>query len=245
VQQRETVGFFEIARTVFFTYPKRTVLGLSLFVGQAFLYNAITFGFASILATFFSVSSTATGYYYVAIALGNFLGAFLLGPLFDTIGRRIMISGTYIVSGMLLFGTAWLFDQGHLSAMTMTACWTAVLFFASAGASSAYLTVSEVFPMETRALAIAFFFAVGTALGGIAGPLIFSDLTSSGVVGATVTAFMIGAAIMTVSGIVAAFLAVDAEQKSLEQIAEPLSVSDKPVEPEASPPSPPAGMPST
>ncbi|HZX54628.1 MAG TPA: MFS transporter [Ilumatobacteraceae bacterium] len=245
VRQRETVGFLEIARTVFFTYPKRTVLGLSLFVGQAFLYNAITFGFATILATFFNVSSTATGYYYVVIALGNFLGAFLLGPLFDMIGRRIMISGTYIVSGVLLFGTAWLFDQGHLSATTMTACWTAVLFFASAGASSAYLTVSEVFPMETRAMAIAFFFAVGTALGGITGPLIFAGLTESGVVSDTVTAFTIGAAIMTASGIVAAFLAVDAEQKSLEEIAEPLSVSDEPAKSDASRTTPPGGGRST
>jgi MFS family permease len=223
IHQRKSVGFFQVARTVFGTYPKRTVLGLALFIGQAFLYNAITFGFATILATFFKVDSTTTGYYYVVIAVGNFLGPFLLGPLFDIVGRRIMISSTYILSALLLFGTAWLFDQGSLNATTMTACWTVVLFFASAGASSAYLTVSEVFPMETRAMAIAFFFAVGTALGGITGPLVFADLTSSGVVGDTVTAFVVGAAIMLASGIVAAFLAVDAEQKSLEEIAEPLS----------------------
>jgi MFS family permease len=223
VRQRERVGFFQIGRTVFGTYPKRTVLGLSLFVGQAFLYNAITFGFATILATFYKVDSTTTGYYYVVIAVGNFLGPFLLGPLFDIVGRRIMISSTYILSALLLFGTAWLFDQGSLNATTMTACWTVVLFFASAGASSAYLTVSEVFPMETRAMAIAFFFAVGTALGGITGPLVFAGLTESGVVSDTVTAFVIGASIMLASGIVAAFLAVDAEQKSLEEIAEPLS----------------------
>ena len=223
IRQRKTVGFFEIGRTVFATYPKRTVLGLSLFIGQAFLYNAITFGFATILATFYGVDSTTTGYYYVVIAVGNFLGPFLLGPLFDIVGRRVMISSTYILSAGLLFVTAWLFDGGHLNATTMTACWTVVLFFASAGASSAYLTVSEVFPMETRAMAIAFFFAVGTALGGITGPLVFSGLTSSGVVSDTVTAFVIGAAIMLASGIVAAFLAVDAEQKSLEDIAEPLS----------------------
>ena len=223
VRQRERVGFFEIGKTVFGTYPRRTVLGLSLFIGQAFLYNAITFGFATILATFYGVGSTTTGYYYVVIAVGNFLGPFLLGPLFDIIGRRVMISSTYILSALLLFVTAWLFDQGHLNATTMTGCWTVVLFFASAGASSAYLTVSEVFPMETRAMAIAFFFAVGTALGGITGPLVFAGLTESGVVGDTVTAFVIGASIMLASGIVAAFLAVDAEQKSLEEIAEPLS----------------------
>jgi MFS family permease len=223
VRQHKALPFLTIARTVFGTYPKRTVLGLGLFIGQAFLYNAITFGFATILTTFYSTSSTSTGYYYVVIAVGNFLGPLLLGPLFDTVGRRVMISSTYLLSGTLLFGTAWLFDQGHLNAMTLTACWTVVLFFASAGASSAYLTVSEVFPMETRAMAIAFFFAVGTALGGITGPLLFANLTSSGNIGDTVTAFVIGAAIMCASGLVAVFFAVDAEQKSLEEIAAPVS----------------------
>jgi MFS family permease len=223
IKQRKTVGFFEIARTVLTTYPKRTVLGLSLFVGQAFLYNAITFGYATILTTFYKVSASETGYYYVVIAIGNFLGPFALGRFFDTVGRKPMIAGTYITSGALLFGTAWLFDQGHLSATTMTACWTVVLFFASAGASSAYLTVSEIFPMETRAMAIAFFFAIGTALGGITGPLLFAKLTSTGHTSDTVTAFVIGAAIMCVAGLVAALFAVDAEQRSLEDIAAPLS----------------------
>lgn len=134
-----------------------------------------------------------------------------------------MISGTYLLSGVLLFITAWMFGNGWLSAATMTACWCVVLFFASAGASSAYLTVSEVFPMETRALAIAFFYAIGTAAGGITGPLIFSDLTRSGVVADTALAFSIGAALMVAAGLVAAFLAIPAEQRSLEDIAEPLS----------------------
>jgi MFS family permease len=223
IQQRKTIGFFTIARTVLASYPRRTVLGLALFIGQAFLYNAITFGYASILTTFFKVPPTQTGYYYVVIAIGNFLGPFALGRFFDTVGRKPMIAGTYILSGVLLFATAWLFDQGHLSATSMTACWTVVLFFASAGASSAYLTVSEIFPMETRAMAIAFFFAIGTAIGGISGPLIFADLVGSGKVGDTVTAFVIGASIMCVAGIVAAIFAVDAAQKSLEEIAEPLT----------------------
>jgi MFS family permease len=223
IHQRKTIGFFTIAKTVLTSYPRRTVLGLSLFIGQAFLYNAITFGFASILTTFFKVPSAHTGYYYVVIAIGNFLGPLVLGRFFDTVGRKPMIAGTYIVSGILLFGTAYLFDHGSLSAGTMTVCWTVVLFFASAGASSAYLTVSEVFPMETRAMAIAFFYAIGTALGGITGPLLFADLTSSGKVHDTVVAFVIGAAIMTVAGIVAAFTAVDAAQKSLEDIAAPLT----------------------
>ncbi|HKC27103.1 MAG TPA: MFS transporter [Jatrophihabitans sp.] len=225
IEQRKTVGFFEIARTVLTTYPRRTVLGLALFIGQAFIYNAITFGYASILSTFFKTPSSSTGYYYVVIAVGNFLGPFLLGRFFDTVGRRPMIAGTYITSGVLLFVTAWLFDQGHLDATTMTACWTVVLFFASAGASSAYLTVSEVFPMETRAMAIAFFFAIGTGIGGITGPLLFSKLTSSGNVSDTVVAFVVGAAVMCAAGVVAAFFAVDAEQKGLEEIAEPLSAS--------------------
>ncbi|MGW5349645.1 MFS transporter [Streptomyces sp. NPDC004031] len=223
IHQRASIGFGIIARTVFTRYPRRAVLSLSLFVGQAFLYNAITFGFGNILTTFFGVSTGDTGYYFAVIAAGNFLGPLLLGHLFDTVGRRIMISSTYLLSGVLLFGTAWLFDRGSLDATTMTACWCAVLFFASAGASSAYLTVSEVFPMETRAMAIAFFYAIGTAAGGISGPLVFADLTKSGVVSDTVTAFVIGASLMCAAGLVAAFLAINAERRSLEDIATPLS----------------------
>ncbi|MGV9451128.1 MFS transporter [Streptomyces sp. NPDC003635] len=223
IQQRKSIGFGLIARTVFGQYPRRATLGLALFIGQAFLYNAITFGFGAILTTFYDVPPGRTGYYFAVIAAGNFLGPLLLGKLFDTLGRRIMISSTYLLSGVLLFGTAWLFDRGSLSATTLTACWCAVLFFASAGASSAYLTVSEVFPMETRAMAIAFFYALGTAAGGISGPLIFADLTESGVVGDTVLAFQIGAGLMCAAGLVAAFLAVRAERRSLEDIATPLS----------------------
>ncbi|MGX1312402.1 MFS family permease [Streptomyces calvus] len=223
IRQRKSVTFTEIARTVFARYRRRSVLGFSLFIGQAFLYNAITFGFGAILTTFFDVPSGSTGYYFAVIALGNFLGPLLLGALFDTVGRRVMISGTYLLSGLLLFGTAWLFDRGSLSAATLTACWCAVLFFASAGASSAYLTVSEVFPMETRAMSIAFFYALGTAAGGISGPLLFADLTGTGEVGDTVLAFQIGAGLMCAAGLVAAFLAVKAERRSLEDIAQPLT----------------------
>ncbi|MGH4032718.1 MFS transporter [Actinomycetota bacterium Odt1-20B] len=225
IHQRKSIGFGLIAKTVFRDYPKRAVLGLSLFIGQAFLYNAITFGFGSILTTFFDVASDHTGYYFAVIAAGNFLGPLFLGKLFDTVGRRVMISSTYLVSGALLFGTAWLFDRGSLNATTMTACWCVVLFFASAGASSAYLTVSEIFPMETRAMAIAFFYAIGTAAGGISGPLIFADLTESGVVGDTVLAFQIGAGLMCAAGLVAAAFAVRAEGRSLEDIATPLSAA--------------------
>ncbi|MFI8966438.1 MFS transporter [Streptomyces sp. NPDC053493] len=226
IHQRKSIGFGLIAKTVFRSYPRRAALGLSLFIGQAFLYNAITFGFGAILTTFFDVPTGHTGYYFAVIAAGNFMGPLLLGKLFDTVGRRVMISSTYLLSGVLLFGTAWLFGRGSLTADTLTACWCVVLFFASAGASSAYLTVSEVFPMETRAMAIAFFYAVGTAAGGISGPLIFADLTASGVVSDTVLAFQIGAGLMCAAGLVAAFLAVNAERRSLEDIAEPLSVAD-------------------
>lgn len=225
IEQRKSIGFGLIARTVFRRYPKRAALSLALFIGQAFLYNAITFGFGAILTKFFDVPSGGTGYYFAVIAAGNFLGPLLLGKLFDTVGRRVMISSTYLLSGLLLFGTAWLFGRGSLSAVTLTACWCVVLFFASAGASSAYLTVSEIFPMETRAMAIAFFYALGTAAGGISGPLVFADLTSSGVVGDTVLAFQIGAGLMCAAGLVAAFLAVNAEGRSLEDIAAPLSTA--------------------
>ncbi|MBT2442944.1 MFS transporter [Streptomyces sp. ISL-36] len=223
IEQRHSIGFIEIARTLFHTYPKRAVLGFALFIGQAFLYNAITFGFGSILVKFFDVPTGYTGYYFAVIAFGNFLGPLLLGRLFDTVGRRPMIAGTYILSGLLLFGTAWLFDRGSLDATTMTLCWCVVLFFASAGASSAYLTVSEIFPMETRAMAIAFFYAIGTAAGGISGPLLFAQLTESGVVGDAVLAFCVGATLMVLAGLVALFFAVAAEGRSLEDIATPLS----------------------
>ncbi|MFH9401411.1 MFS transporter [Streptomyces sp. NPDC017638] len=223
IHQRKSVSFLEIARTVFGRYRRRAVLGFSLFIGQAFLYNAITFGFGAILTKFYDVPSDRTGYYFAVIAAGNFCGPLLLGKLFDTVGRRVMISSTYLLSGVLLFGTAWLFDRGALNAVGLTACWCAVLFFASAGASSAYLTVSEIFPMETRAMSIAFFYALGTAAGGISGPLLFADLTGTGRVGDTVLAFCIGAALMCAAGLVAAFLAVRAEGRSLEDIARPLT----------------------
>lgn len=228
IHQRRTVSFREIGRTVFADYRKRAVLGFSLFIGQAFLYNAITFGFGAILTRFFHVPSDHTGYYFAVIAVGNFLGPLLLGKLFDTVGRRVMISSTYLLSGVLLFVTAWLFGRGSLSAVTLTACWCAVLFVASAGASSAYLTVSEIFPMETRAMSIAFFYAIGTAAGGISGPMLFADLTGTGKIGDTVLAFSIGAALMCAAGLVAAALAVPAERRSLEDIAKPLTaVTDK------------------
>ncbi|HUN35392.1 MAG TPA: MFS transporter [Trebonia sp.] len=225
IRQRKTIGFITIAKTMFTLYPRRTILGFSLFVGQAFLYNAITFGFAQILQTFFGVK-TSPGYYFAVIAVGNLLGPLLLGRLFDTVGRKPMIAGTYILSGILLLITAVVFDAGYLTAITMTACWCGVLFFASAGASSAYLTVSEVFPMETRAMAIAFFYAIGTGAGGISGPLLFSSLVSTGRVFDTAIAFVIGASLMIIAGLVEIFLGVKAERRSLEDIAQPLTAAE-------------------
>jgi MFS family permease len=226
IRQRRSIGFVTIAKTLFGRYPRRAVLGFSLFIGQAFLYNAITFDFGAVLKTFFHVQPDATGYYYAIIAAGNFIGPLLLAPLFDTVGRKPLISGTYLLSGVLLLVTAWLFNGEKLSAATLTACWAVVLFFASAGASSAYLTVSEVFPMETRALAIAFFYAIGTAAGGIAGPLLFAKLIGTGKVGDTALAFRVGAVLMIAAGIVAAILGVNAERRSLEDIAQPLSAEE-------------------
>ena len=226
IHQRKTIGFGQIARTLFRRYPRRSVLGLALFIGQAFLYNAITFGYAQILQTFFGVPPGRTGYYFAVIAVGNLLGPLLLAHLFDTVGRKIMITATYVLSGVLLLVTAWLFGQGVLSATTMTLCWVVVLFFASAGASSAYLTVSEIFPMETRALAIAFFYAIGTAAGGITGPLLFAELVGTGQVGDTVLAFVIGALVMIAAGLVEAFLGVKAERQNLEKLATPLTAAE-------------------
>jgi MFS family permease len=226
IRQRKSTGFGAIARTLVRRYPRRAALGLALFIGQAFLYNAITFGYAQILQTFFDVPSGSTGYYFAVIAVGNLCGPLLLGHLFDTLGRKVMITFTYVISGVLLLGTAWLFGEGVLSAVTMTACWCVVLFFASAGASSAYLTVSEIFPMETRAMAIAFFYAIGTAVGGVTGPLLFAELVGTGKVGDTVLAFVIGAAVMIVAGLVELWLGVKAERQGLESLATPLSAEE-------------------
>ncbi|MET9615225.1 MFS transporter [Kitasatospora indigofera] len=228
IRPRGPLGFVTIARTVTTRYPRRTVLGLALFIGQAFLYNSVTFGYAVILTTFFDVPEGDTGYYFAVIAVGNFFGPLLLGHLFDSVGRKPMIAGCYIGSGALLFGTAYLFDQGSLSAGTMTACWTAVLFLASAGASAAYLTVSEIFPLETRALCIAFFYAIGTAIGGISGPLLFNGLVSSGKPSDTTLAFCIGAGLMVAAGLVEAAIGVKAERRSLESLASPLSEVKEP-----------------
>ena len=175
MREQESVGLITIAKTVFGAYPRRTVVGLALFIGQAFLYNAVFFTYALVLSKFYDVKPASVGYYIIPFAIGNFLGPLVLGRLFDSVGRKPMIAGTYILSGVLLIVTAFLFKADVWTAETQTAAWCVIFFFASAGASSAYLTVSEIFPMETRAMAIAFFYAVGTAVGGITGPLLFGQ----------------------------------------------------------------------
>jgi MFS family permease len=226
VRQRRSIPFREIARTVFKVYPKRTVLGFSLFIGQAFLYNAVTVTLGLTLTTYLGVGANKVGLFYAVFAAGNFLGPLLLGRLFDTVGRRPMIAGTYLISAVMLVAVGLLFNGEAFSDWGLTLALAATFFFASAGASAAYLTVSEVFPMEIRALAIAFFYAIGTAIGGITGPLVFQKLGESGDVGQVMIAYFIGAAVMAVGGIVELFLGLRAEQKPLEDIAKPLTAQE-------------------
>ena len=190
------------------------------------MYNAFFFTYGDTLTTFLGVKQT--GWYIAIFAASNFLGALLLSPLFDTVGRIKMIAGTYIVSGVLLAATGVIL--GSLTAVTLTLCGAVIFFFASAGASSAYLTVSEIFPLETRALCIAFFYAVGTAAGGIAGPLLFGALienaSGSGDITKIALGYFIGAALMIAGGLVEAIFGVKAERQSLEHLATPLTVED-------------------
>jgi MFS family permease len=227
VRQRRSIPFTLIARTVFTMYPKRTVLCFSLFVGQAFLYNAFFFTYGDTLTTFLGVDQT--GWYLAVFAVSNFAGALILGPLFDRIGRVKMITFTYVFSGVLLGVTG--FFLGSVTAFSLTLLGVIIFFFASAGASAAYLTASEVFPMETRALCIAFFYAIGTAAGGISGPLLFGWLIDQASADKDITGiaigYFIGAVLMIGAGIVEAFLGVKAEGRSLESIAQPLTVEDE------------------
>jgi MFS family permease len=218
-----TVSYARIARTMLKDYPTRSLLGLSLMVGQAFIYNAVFFTYSLVLTTFYHVSSDSVGLYLIPFAIGNILGPLTIGRLFDTIGRRQMISFTYIISGILLTITGWLFVQGILNAVTQTICWSIIFFFASAGASAAYLTVSEIFPLEVRAQAIAFFYAVGTAVGGVSAPYLFSVLIQSGKVINVFYGDLLGAIFMAGAGVIAIFFGVKAERQSLEHVAKPLS----------------------
>ena len=223
IKQRKSIGLWEISRAIVSNYPKRTVLGLGLFIGQAFLYNAILFGYATLLSTFYGVSTANAPYYLVAFAVGNLFGPIILGPLFDSVGRKPMIAGTYILSGVLLLITGYLFKENQLNATTLTISWSVVFFFASAGVSAAYLTVSEIFPMETRALAIAVFYAVGTGIGGIIGPQVFGRLVPTGNATDVFLALALGAVLMIAGGLIEIVFGVKAERKGLETIAKPLT----------------------
>ena len=227
VRQRERIPFRTIAATAFKLYPKRAVLGLALFVGQAFLYHGVVFNLGDLFTKFYGVSSSTVPVFLIVFAIGNFLGPLLLGRLFDTVGRIPMIAGTYLGSAAAATVMAILFQTKSLnSAWAFEAFIFLTFFLASAGASAAYLTVSEVFPMETRALAIAFFYAVGTGLGGIIGPLLFGKMIATNNHGWVTTAFLIGAAVMALGGIAELFLGVKAERTSLEDIAKPLTAEE-------------------
>ena len=210
-------------RAILKDYSRRAVLGLVLMTAQAFFYNAIFFTYALVLTRFYQVPSAAIGWYVLPFALGNFLGPLVLGPLFDTIGRKPMIAGTYALSGVLLALVGYLFRQDLVDARALTACWSGIFFFASAAASAAYLTVSESFPLEARALGIAFFYAVGTAIGGVAAPSLFGLLVGSGERGAVFFGYLFGAGLMIGAALVELAIGIKAERQPLESVARPLS----------------------
>ena len=193
---------------------------------QAFFYNAIFFTYALVLTDFYGIPSGEVGWYLLPFAAGNFMGPLVLGRLFDVIGRKPMIAFTYAISGLLLAGSGYLFYAGALSATGQTIAWMVIFFFASAAASSAYLTVSETFPLEIRALAIAFFYAIGTATGGVAGPWLFGHLIDSGSRASVFTGYLLGSALMIAAAFVEAIWGVAAERKPLESIARPLALAN-------------------
>jgi MFS family permease len=214
-----------LTRVLFRDYPKRSILGASLMISQSFLYNAIFFTYTLVLGKFYDVPSGSTPLYLIAFAVGNLAGPLTIGHFFDTIGRRKMISGTYALSGALLAVSAVLFYAGVLNAITQTIAWCVIFFFASAGASSAYLTVSEIFPLEVRAKAIAVFFAIAQCFGAL-GPVVYGALIGDGSRPVLLfLGYLLGAAVMIGGGLVAWFLAVDAEGKSLEDVASPLAAA--------------------
>ena len=226
LRSRRSTPLREVAQTLFKRHRQRTYVGLSLMAAQAFFYNAIFFTYALILTDFYHVPSDQVGWYILPFAAGNFLGPVLIGRFFDTHGRRPMIAFTYIISGVLLAGTGWLFARDLINAETQTLCWMIIFFFASAAASSAYLTVSETFPLEIRALAIAFFYAVGTGIGGIIGPSLFGWLIETGSRTSVFGGYLVGSVLMILGGLVAWRWGVAAERKPLEAVARPLTFID-------------------
>ncbi len=223
LKMRDHTPLGEVAHTLFTVYRQRSLVGLTLMAAQAFFYNAIFFTFALILTDFFGIPANHVGWYILPFAAGNFLGPLLLGRLFDTLGRRTMIAFTYGVSGVLLALSGYLFSIGALTAQTQTICWMVIFFFASPAASAAYLTVSETFPLEVRALAIALFYAVGTGIGGVIGPALFGALIDTGSRTSVFAGYLFGAALMISAAVVAWRYCIAAERRSLEEVAKPLA----------------------
>lgn len=227
VKAKDAVPFKVLLDVFFKRYPSRTALGLTMMVTQSFLYNAIFFTYALVLQNFYHLDKSAAAIYFVPFAIGNLAGPLLLGHLFDTIGRRKMIFSTYLVAGLVLLVSAFLFKAGSLNATTHTIFWCVSFFFASAGASSAYLTVSEIFPLEVRGQAISYFFAVAQVVGAL-GPVLFGALVGEGKERDPLFwGYVLASTIMMVGGVVAILIGVDAEGKGLEDIADPLSKVDE------------------
>jgi len=217
----------QVAQTLFQSERQRTYVGLALMASQAFFYNAIFFTYALVLTDFYGVPADAVGWYILPFAAGNFLGPALLGHFFDALGRRLMITLTYAMSGILLALTGSLFAADKVSAAELTLAWSVIFFFASAAASSAYLTVSETFPLEIRALAIAFFYAIGTGIGGVIGPWLMGMLIETGSRQRVFAGYLVGAGLMVAAAAVMARWGVAAERKSLEAVARPLASVDE------------------
>ena len=223
IRTRTHTPWREIWNAIVHEHRRRSLLGFVLMLTQAFFYNAIFFTYGLVLMRFYNVPANNVGGYLLPFALGNVLGPLLLGHLFDTVGRKPMITATYVISGVLLAFTGWLFYAGLLTAQTQTLAWSVIFFVASAAASSAYLTVSEIFPLEIRALAIAVFYAIGTLAGGVGAPLLFGWIIGTGSSSALFIGYLIGAALMVFGGLTEAWIGVPAERRSLEHIAPPLS----------------------
>ena len=217
--------FLPSLRVLAVDYRSRTVLGVALMGSQAFCYNAVLFTYALVLTRFYDVPSQQVGWFMLPFALGNFAGPVLLGRLFDSLGRRTMITATYALAGVLMCAVGWAFAHGWLDATQQTIAWTVIFFFASAASSSAYLTVGECFPLEVRAVAISVFYALGTAVGGIAGPTLFGALIQTGSRDEVMLGYLLGGGLMIGAAVVEAFLGVDAEKRSLEEVAPPLSAA--------------------
>jgi len=222
LRARTHTPLLEVGRTLCRIYPQRAFVGLSLMAAQAFFYNAIFFTYALILTDFYGVAADRIGWYILPFSAGNFLGPLMLGRLFDVLGRKVMISTTYAVSGILLAGTGYLFSQNLLTAETQTIAWMIIFFFASAAASSAYLTVSETFPLEIRALAIAVFYAIGTGIGGVAGPWLFGTLIDTGSRSSVALGYLLGATLMIAAASIEWRWGIAAERKPLESVCRPL-----------------------